>query len=308
VIFERSRFFDQYRKEFSRKLSQPAVDGIEFLLGQFEKDPVWNDLRHIAYALATVAHETAWSYQPVEEGYYLGDPDEVRRFQKRLRYYPFFGRGYVQLTWDYNYRLFSKKLNLDFVHDPSLALIPKIAFKIMTIGMHQGLFTGHKLTDHINDIEKNYKKARRIINGNDKAALLAQYAQSFENVLRRSKVSSTPVPELTAVSRSSTSAGSVSGDPGGQSANSVSGSPIVSSDKEDQSRGIRDKVASALGTAKDWSLGPGMPLLKQLGGRAIVAGSVVGTFFSRYWWLFLLVLVGIAAVMCVRAYKSRKGK
>ena len=72
--FARKKFFDGFKKHFDSSLDQSQVDGVEFLLTSFEKEPLWKDVRHIAYALATVYHETAASMQPVEEGYYLGSP------------------------------------------------------------------------------------------------------------------------------------------------------------------------------------------------------------------------------------------
>ena len=96
--FDRKKFFEGFRNKIDDSIEQEQVTGIEFLLGEMENDPHWRDVRHIAYALATIYHETAGSMQPVEEGYYLGSKTRVKAFQKTLRYYPYFGRGYVQLT------------------------------------------------------------------------------------------------------------------------------------------------------------------------------------------------------------------
>lgn len=54
----------------------------------------------IAYVLATVEWETAKTFKPVREAFWLS---EAWR-KKNLRYYPFYGRGYVQLTWEKNYK------------------------------------------------------------------------------------------------------------------------------------------------------------------------------------------------------------
>lgn len=195
--FDRKKFFAGFRASIDSTIEQAQVDGLEFLLGQIEKDPHWKDYRHIAYALATVYHETAGSFQPVEEGYYLGSKAKVKAFQKTLRYYPYYGRGYVQLTWETkripNYSKASKALGVDFVKHPDLVMKPEYAYQILTLGMHQGWFTGKKLTDYINDVQRDYRNARKIINGLDKAGLIAGYAKEFEDILRTSKTNSAAV-------------------------------------------------------------------------------------------------------------------
>src|SRR5438445_5065764 len=122
--FDHRQFFDGFKENFDDTLDQGQVNGIEFLLTSFENDMHWGDVRCIAYAFATVFHETAGSMQPVEEGYYLGryGAARVKSFQKSLRYFPYFGRGYVQLTWATNYKNAGKALGIDLVGHPELAL------------------------------------------------------------------------------------------------------------------------------------------------------------------------------------------
>lgn len=187
----RKKFFDGFKKHFDSSLDQAQVDGIEFLLTSFEAEPLWKDVRHIAYALATIYHETAASMQPVEEGYYLGSPTRVKNFQKTLRYYPHFGRGYVQLTWERNYVKAGKALGVDFVKNPKLVMRPDYSFQILTRGMFEGWFTGKKLSTYIHGTVCDYVNARKIINGTDKAGLIAGYARLFEKLLRDSGSSTT---------------------------------------------------------------------------------------------------------------------
>lgn len=189
--FNRKQFFDGLRKRIDETISQEQVDGLEFLLGEFETDPHWVDLRHIAYALATVFHETAGSFQPVEEGYYLGSKERVEKFQKTLRYFPYFGRGYVQLTWRTNYEKAGRAIDVDLVGNPELALKADIAFRVLTLGLFRGWYGG-KLTTYINETKCDYVNARRCVNGRDKAGLIAGYAKSFEKILRASKLSAEP--------------------------------------------------------------------------------------------------------------------
>lgn len=140
------------------------------------------DKCQIAYILATVQHETADSFQPVREAYYLGEP-RAEQYRRSLRYYPYYGRGYVQLTWDYNYRQYSDLLNLDLINEPDLVMRPDIALFILVDGMKRGVFTGVKLDDYISSREINFRKARRIINGDDEAVRIEGYAVSWQSNL-----------------------------------------------------------------------------------------------------------------------------
>lgn len=200
--FDRKKFFQGFRERIDPTIEQEQVSGLEFLLGQMESDPFWKYVPQIAYTLATVYHETAGSFQPVVEGYYLAQTDppdyagktaRVKAFQKKLRYFPYFGRGYVQLTWKRNYEKAGDVLGLDLVNKPELALEPDGAYQTMTYGMHQGWFTDKKLDDYIKGTKKDYTNARKIINGLDKAGLIAGYARAFEKILNES-VSSKLVP------------------------------------------------------------------------------------------------------------------
>ena len=135
-----------------------------------------------AYVLATVYHETAHSMEPVEEGYYLGK-DKARRHQKTLRYYPWFGRGFVQLTWEPNYLKASKKLGVDFIADPTKAMDPELSAEICVLGMKEGWFTGRKLRQTITLFKSGFVKSRGIVNGKDKAHAIAAYARAYDALL-----------------------------------------------------------------------------------------------------------------------------
>ncbi|EIF41227.1 hypothetical protein HMPREF1118_1940 [Haemophilus parainfluenzae HK262] len=54
--------------------------------------------------------------------------------------------------------------------------------------MEKGLFVkGETLSKHINVEKKDYKSARRIINGQDKDWIIAEYAQGIEECLMNAK-------------------------------------------------------------------------------------------------------------------------
>src|SRR5262245_37203199 len=75
----------------------------------------------VAYVLATTQWETAQTFRPVEEAFFVRNPDAFRR---TLSYFPFYGRGYVQLTFESNYQSYGDILQRDLVNNPALALDP----------------------------------------------------------------------------------------------------------------------------------------------------------------------------------------
>lgn len=166
-------------------LRQSQMQGIEAILeaGQAAKLPVgW-----MAYVLATAYHETGKLMQGVKEGFSASD-----NWRKRnLRYYPWYGRGLVQLTWERNYRLATEKLKaagwqVDLIAKPDAALDLGVSCFVLVNGMIEGWFTGKSLRDYIPaaPARQHYVNARRIINGTDKAELIAGYAVEFERALR----------------------------------------------------------------------------------------------------------------------------
>jgi hypothetical protein len=135
----------------------------------------------LAYILATAYHETAHTMKPVEEAFWLSDTWR----KNNLKYYPWHGRGYVQLTWDYNYKRAEDKLGIPFTKDPKLVMVPENAAKIIVLGMIEGWFTGKKLSDYITLQKSDFVNARRIINGVDKKDLIAGIAKDYDADLKR---------------------------------------------------------------------------------------------------------------------------
>lgn len=180
----RVKFFGGYRQAFG-SLDQSQVDGLNFLLDQFESYPAWVDTREIADALATIKRETGDTYHPIyergprhyfdkyEHGHLaaeLGNTEPGDGFRFR-------GRGFAQITGRKNYRKFGIEDN------PDSALDSDKAFEILTVGMHRGLFTGKKLSDFIHGDKCDYYNARTVINGHDNATQIAGFAQKFERIL-----------------------------------------------------------------------------------------------------------------------------
>lgn len=90
-----------------------------------------NDRAVQAATIGTVAIETASTFRPVREAYWLDDAfgyEQAEAWRRTyLRYWPFYGRGYVQLTWASNYLVYGLAIGVDLVTYPGRALEPAIA-------------------------------------------------------------------------------------------------------------------------------------------------------------------------------------
>jgi hypothetical protein len=182
---DRKIFFDKVRiRPFGGVLKQQQVDGMNAILDFWEAEQISRDLRWLAYPLATTFLETNRTMQAVREAYWLSENWR----KKNLRYYPFYGRGLVQLTWEENYRKMGKIFKVDLVGNPDLALDPDLAVKIMFEGMtkgesHIGDFTNLSLEDFFSDTKNDALHARRIINAMDRADEVAGWHTQFLEAL-----------------------------------------------------------------------------------------------------------------------------
>ena len=129
----------------------------------------------IAYVIATVEWETARTFKPVREAFWLSE--EWRK--ENLRYFPYYGRGYVQLTWENNYKKYSEILGIDMVTKPDLAMEENVALFVLIHGFKTGAFTGRKITDYINESKTEFIDARRCINGTDHDEDIAKIAEKY---------------------------------------------------------------------------------------------------------------------------------
>lgn len=165
-------FFNRIRQSvFGGKMTQPQVEGVTNILNYRDKNwPKMSD-DELAYLLATVVHETAHKMQPVRE---MGG----ERYLRSKKYYPWVGEGLVQVTWKENAVKFGAKKPGDLLTWP-------IALRAAFEGMIKGMFTGKKLADYINKDRVDYVGARRIINGTDRAKLVAGYARAFRDAFRQ---------------------------------------------------------------------------------------------------------------------------
>lgn len=187
------RFATLYQKQFSA-LKPASQTGLRTLCNFILADKEITDLRWAAYMLATTKRETAHTMLPIKEygkgktkpyGNEVSVTDKKGKIHKNI----YFGRGYVQLTWDHNYQSMSNNLKMgeELYIYPDKALDQDTAYQIMSYGMRKGSFTSRNLSRYISGIFCDYVNARRIINGTDKAQLIADYAIAIESLLRLSR-------------------------------------------------------------------------------------------------------------------------
>lgn len=193
--YDRKHFFDTVRKDLFRgTLTQDQVDGMNFLLEvwerHFEGPNPRDGTNWLAYCLATFFHETAERMQPIEEfgkgsGKSYGQP--AGPYGQR-----YYGRGHVQLTWEANYRngekfLFDRYGVIHTIHkDPHKMLEGSVSALVSYDGMVNGWFTGVGLPQYFNSKVEDPKNARRIVNGTDRADLIAGYYHKFKKALKQS--------------------------------------------------------------------------------------------------------------------------
>jgi putative chitinase len=196
-VINRNFFFDRVRSNlFTGKLSKGQVEGLNFILDVWEESHAKKDDRWLAYALATAFHETAFTMQPIHE--FGGKKYFFEMYDKKGKRPTFaikqlgntedgdgvlfHGRGYVQLTGRRNYTVMGKAFGVDLTKNAAAAdrvLNAELAAKIMFKGMEEGIFTGKRFSTYFNKTTENWKDARKIINGLDKAEKIAVHGKEF---------------------------------------------------------------------------------------------------------------------------------
>lgn len=200
-MINRSIFYDEIRPLFGQRILPKQFNGMQVILFEWEQSGL-TDLRWLAYMLATTFYETAYTMQPIKE--YGSREYFIRRYWDNVKIrkelgnltpndaVDFCGKGYVQLTGRRNYAKMGNILGIDLLAEPNKAMDPEIAVKIMFEGMTTGKsfagdFTGKHLGHYLNSRTEDWKGARAIINGKDRAETIAGYGRRFHTALLRSK-------------------------------------------------------------------------------------------------------------------------
>lgn len=199
-MINRKRFYEEFRKQFPKfkRLTVSQVEGFEAIFDEWElwlkRKWVDNDLRKLAYIIATDWHEGGYTMQPVKErggnAYFIKLYWTNQRKAKELGNLSakdavdFCGKGKPQITGRANYTRMGKILGYPLDKNPDLMFDMKIATEVMFEGMltgrsFKGDFTGKHLGNYFNGPLADPINARRIINGTDKAVEIAEHYNRF---------------------------------------------------------------------------------------------------------------------------------
>ena len=230
-------FIDAYAETFPEYLpgDNSWRANLQTFIGYIKDDAEMKDIRWISYLLASVMHECRrladkWKafWLPIEEtrgginqnkpywdeeivrdraGKALDANNQVIANEKteagKLVKRAYFGRGFIQITWQENYLKMDVLMNLNGkLHlNPGLAIQDApLSYKITSYGMRNGCFLddakepvkkpivcdGAKLADYFTATTTDYVGARRIVNADGKTngKKVARYAEKFEAIIK----------------------------------------------------------------------------------------------------------------------------
>ena len=168
---------------FNQKGGNTKFDkSLRQVLSFMQNDDNLSNKKEVAYFLATAKVESDYSLQRWEADYLCGDkgvPYQGKPCQRALDYYrssdgkanyyskgvdstgvPYFGRGLIQLTHNYNYDKYGKKIGVDLLDDGDKALQPENSYKIASEYLDNRTFK------YVN--RNNLTQARKSVNGGTK--------------------------------------------------------------------------------------------------------------------------------------------
>lgn len=175
-LAKREVFYGTIQK-FAGPLDEEQIDVINGLLAEASHHP----LDWLAYELATAWHESR--FRTTDERRERLNPElSLASTPGRTPY----RRGLVHLTCHASYVKADTELRLGgrLTDNYDLALDSEIAVQIFVRGMEGGWFTGKKLATYfIKGGRHEFVAARQIVNGNDRAEMIADLATAFQDAL-----------------------------------------------------------------------------------------------------------------------------
>lgn len=180
----RSDYYNCLRRKVN--LTTQNVMGMEKVLDYAEEHHT--KATELPYIIATAWWESSATMHPVKEAFWMSE--NWRR--SHLRYYPWYGRGLIQTTWERNYKKIGDEIGMDLIAMPDLLLDWPAALPALFIGMEKGLYTGKAIDDYIDDIDESDPEdlremiaARRVVNVQDKALTIGKLGLVFEGCLKK---------------------------------------------------------------------------------------------------------------------------
>lgn len=178
---DRKAFFEGVKGPlFGGRFTPTQVQSIDDILDALAEFKVIEP-SHVGYVFATAMWEVGKALAPVREGWAKTDAQAIKHVEALFRKgvikrnyavlingVSYFGRGFVQLTWEDNYRKAEAALGIPLLAHPEMALQSRQAARILVWGMVTGAFRNKRLSDYRHG---DYYKMREIING-DKARKL----------------------------------------------------------------------------------------------------------------------------------------
>lgn len=168
-----------------------------------------DDLKRLAFILATARRESSGTWQPIREaprcsteqcreraiGELLQRRAQARGKRPRDNYAKpaangqrYYGRGYIQLTGESNYRQADQRLGTGTMlyDNPDQVMDRKIAVTILVQGMLEGWFgSGKPLSTYLNETESNWLQARNNVNpGSPNKQITAASAREINSCLK----------------------------------------------------------------------------------------------------------------------------
>jgi len=175
---------DQIRTAVSRvhgglnSIQSTRLNIIIFYIRKYEI----SDLRQVAYILQTAYHESQGLMELKERRARRGT--SLRALQNRYWHTGYWGRGFIQVTWEANYKKLSELLKLNLVNNPDHLLDEHVAAEALVRGMQLGIYTYRRLSDYFNDYHTDWRNARRIVNGLDRSRAIAEDAKAIYEELK----------------------------------------------------------------------------------------------------------------------------